>query len=129
MARLGELLVAAGLVTADQVERGLRAQVLWGGRLGTNLVELEHIDLDALSKMLARQLRLPAALARHFEKGDRALQQRLPAPVAERHRVVPLVRIGAKQEQIAIAVMSPLDEPALAQIADALDVPPARLVP
>ena len=129
MARLGELLVAAGLVTADQVERGLRAQVMWGGRLGTNLVELENLDLDALSKMLARQLRVPAALARHFEKGDRALQARLPAAMAERHRVVPLVRIGAKQEQIAIAVMNPLDGPALSRIADALGVRPAQLVP
>jgi class I fructose-bisphosphate aldolase len=40
MARLGELLVAARLLDQDKIERALRAQVLWGGRLGTNLIEL-----------------------------------------------------------------------------------------
>ena len=34
MARLGELLVAARLLTTDQIERALRAQVMWGGRIG-----------------------------------------------------------------------------------------------
>src|ERR1043165_265155 len=63
MPRLGEHLVAAGLTTADQVERALRAQVLWGGRLGTNLVELHFLELDPLSTTLGRQHRLPAALA------------------------------------------------------------------
>ena len=43
MPKLGELLVASGLLTADQVEQALRAQVLWGGRLGTNLIELGFV--------------------------------------------------------------------------------------
>ena len=55
MARLGELLVAAGLLTTDQVDRALRAQVMWGARLGTNLIELGFIDLDTLSTVLAQQ--------------------------------------------------------------------------
>jgi len=54
MPRLGELLVAAGLLTPEQVEQALRAQVLWGGRLGTNLVELHYLELDPLSAMLGR---------------------------------------------------------------------------
>src|SRR5213075_2205969 len=63
MPRLGELLVAAGLLTVEQVERALRAQVLWGGRLGTNIVELHYLDLDPLSKVLGRQHQMPAALS------------------------------------------------------------------
>ena len=94
MPRLGELLVAAGLLTADQVEQALRAQVLWGGRLGTNLVELHHLELDPLSQVLGRQHHLPAALARHFEKADAELQHRLSPEIAERFSCVPLVRMG-----------------------------------
>jgi hypothetical protein len=129
MARLGELLVAAGLVTADQVEQALRAQVVWGGRLGTNLVELGHLELDDLARTLGRQHRLPAALARHFDRADRALLERLPSAVAERHAVLPLFRAGAQKDRVAIVSSAPLGKEALAHLADALGVPPARLVP
>ena len=41
MARLGELLVASGLLTPERLEQALRAQIMWGARLGTNLVEAQ----------------------------------------------------------------------------------------
>src|SRR5512132_2233572 len=100
MPRLGELLVAAGLLTAEQVEQALRAQVAWGGRLGTNLVELHLLDLDALSRMLGRQHRMPAALAKHFDKADAALQRLLSADFAERFSCVPLLRMGPEQHVV-----------------------------
>src|ERR1044071_6503547 len=95
MPRLGELLVAAGLLAIEQVEQALRAQVQWGGRLGTNLVELHYLELDPLSKALGRQHRLPAALARHFEKADAELQRRLPGELARRVSWIPLFGVGA----------------------------------
>lgn len=128
MARLGELLVASGVLTVEQVEQALRAQVMWGGRLGTNLVELGFLDLDALSKALSRQRRLPAALARHFERADRALQQRLSPDVAERYAAVPLMTIGP-QEIIVFASRDPIDARGLAIIADELGATVPQLVP
>src|SRR5215471_13152487 len=94
MPRLGELLVAAGLLTPEQVDQALRAQVLWGGRLGTNLVELHYLELDPLSSILGRQHRVPAALARHFEKADPELQRRLSPEIAERFSCLPLLHMG-----------------------------------
>lgn len=129
MARLGELLVAAGLVTAEQVEQALRAQVMWGGRIGTNLIELCNLDLDDLAKALGRQRRVPAALTRHFERSDRALQDRLPAVVAEHYGVLPLFRAGPHKDRVAVVSHSPLGRDALARVADALGVPVAWLVP
>jgi hypothetical protein len=118
MARLGELLVAARLLDQEQVERALRAQVLWGGRLGTNLIELGMLDLDGISRALGRQHRVPAALARHFEKADRELQDRLDLELAKRWSVVPLLHVGPKQK-IAIAVLDPLPAAALDELAAA----------
>lgn len=129
MARLGELLVAAGLVTTDQVEQGLRAQVMWGGRLGTNLVELGHLDLDELARMLGRQNRLPPALARHFDRADPALQKRLPAHLAERYSVVPLFCSGKLKDRIVIVSTAPLGRDMISHLAHALGVPAARLLP
>src|SRR5437868_10074910 len=95
MARLGELLVETKLLTAEQVEHGLRAQVMWGGRLGTNLIELGHLDLDQLSSALGKLLKMPAALARHFEKADPAVQRLLSTEFAERYSAVPLMRVAS----------------------------------
>jgi MshEN domain len=117
--RLGELLVAARILAVDQVEAALRAQVMWGGRIGTNLIELGCLDLDGLSRALGRQHRLPAALARHFDVADPNLQGRMTADVAEKFSCVPLVRA---QHNIVIAATGPLDARALAIIGDELGV-------
>lgn len=126
MARLGERLVAEGLVERDKVEHALRAQVVWGGRLGTNLIELGYIDLDELSRALGRHHNVPAALARHFEKADPALQSQLPAEIADRHSFVPILRLA--DNKVAGAGMDPLDPDALAEIADALSCEVDELV-
>src|SRR6185436_1021219 len=128
MPRLGELLVAAGLLTADQVEQALRAQVMWGGRLGTNLVELHFLELDPLSRALGRQHHLPAVLARHFEKADPDLQRLLSADFAERFACVPVLRMGPERH-VVIASLAPLLPRQLAIIADELAVEVDRLVP
>jgi hypothetical protein len=124
--RLGELLVAAGGLDAEELEKALRAQIVWGGRLGTNLIELGFIDLDELSRVLGKQRGLPAALAHHFEKADLALQQRLSAELAEKYLVVPLLHLA--NGQIALAGMDPLDDEGLAEVGAALGVAPHALV-
>nr|WP_254360568.1 general secretion pathway protein GspE [Corallococcus exiguus] len=52
--RLGELLVKDGLVSAAGLEEALESQVVHGGRLGTNLVELGLLSEQDLSKALGR---------------------------------------------------------------------------
>jgi len=127
MSRLGELLVAAGELTAQDIEQALRAQVIWGGRIGTNLVELGYIDLDKLATALGRQHRLPAALGRHFDKSDAVVQAKLPAELAERYSCVPLLYAGRGRSQLIVASIAPLDRDAVASIAEALGVAPQTI--
>lgn len=61
MARLGELLLAEKLVSTDQLEEALETQVVHGGRLGTNLVELGFLKEADLARMLGKQHTLPFA--------------------------------------------------------------------
>ncbi len=126
--RLGELLIADGRLSEEQVEQGLRAQVLWGGRLGTNLVELGLLDLDELSWLLARLHRVPVALSRHFAQPDLGLQQRLGAVLAERWQCVPLARLADDPPRIGIAAATPLPDAAVAEIAAALGEEPGAIV-
>jgi hypothetical protein len=125
VSRLGERLLAAGLLTPEQLEQALRAQVLWGGRLGTNLIELGCLELDPIAIALGKQHGLPAALGRHFDFSDMVLQQGFPAELAAMHRVIPLLRVG---ERIAVASMDPLKRDAREEIAEALKVKPDQIV-
>jgi hypothetical protein len=100
---------------------------VWGGRLGTNLIELGCIDLDGLTRALGRQHGVPAALARHFDKADQALQKRLPAELARHWSVVPLLHVGP-DKKIALAALDPLPAEALVAIADGLGCSESGLV-
>lgn len=55
MPRLGELLLEEKLVTRAQLEEGLETQVVYGGRLGTNLVELGFLPEKELARVLGKQ--------------------------------------------------------------------------
>ena len=110
------------LVSPDKLDQALRAQVVWGGRLGTNLVELGAIDLDDLSRALGQLHGVPAALARHFDKADPDLQAKLPLEVAKRFLVLPLVRLSP--ERIAVVSVDPLRKDALEAIAAAYEIDP-----
>ena len=115
MPRIGEVLIASGVIDDRQLAEALRAQVMWGGRVGTALVELGHVRLDELAVALGRLHHLPAALAAHFERADPMLQ--LPRDIAEAHACVPLVRAG---KRIVIASIDPLRVPELERVAGAL---------
>jgi hypothetical protein len=124
--RLGELLIEAKVITPAHLEEALQAQVMWGARLGTALVELGRIDLDALSNALGFQQNLPAALANHFDGADRALQLLLSPNHAERFACIPLRRVG--KHAAAIAVASVLQPRERAIVADELGVEPDKLI-
>lgn len=55
MPRLGSLLLEEKLITQAQLEEGLETQVVYGGRLGTNLVELGFVKEPDLARVLGRQ--------------------------------------------------------------------------
>ena len=59
--KLGTLLLRNAAIGLSQLEAALRNQVLYGGRLGTNLVELGFLDLELLSTYLAELTGLPVA--------------------------------------------------------------------
>jgi hypothetical protein len=126
--RLGKVLVDLELITPDQLKQGVAAQILYGGRLGTNLVELGFVALDDVAGALARQHGVPAALRGHFDLRDRELQERLPARLAEKWKAVPIGRLAHDETRIAIAAMDPLPPDGLATQAGCHDVHSSQLV-
>ena len=54
--QIGELLIREGHLTQEGLEEALDWQVLYGGRLGTNLLELRVVEEKHLAQALGRQL-------------------------------------------------------------------------
>ena len=118
--RIGELLVDERTVTVDQLEDALRHQVMQGGRLGTNLVELGYLQLDDLARALARQHTMPAALRAHFENANDEIQSRLAPSLAALWAAVPLGIVSEDPILIAVAVADPLPRAGIDQISLAI---------
>jgi type IV pilus assembly protein PilB len=91
--RIGELLVAERMITRDQLDQALREQKNSGARLGYNLVKLGFIQETELTKMLARQYKMPAVDLSKFELDPR-IAKLVPGDLAIRHQVLPLKRDG-----------------------------------
>ncbi|PTL85249.1 general secretion pathway protein GspE [Vitiosangium sp. GDMCC 1.1324] len=59
--RLGELLLQENLITPEALEEALESQVVHGGRLGTNLVELGLLSEQDLARVLGKQHNVASA--------------------------------------------------------------------
>jgi type IV pilus assembly protein PilB len=91
--RIGDLLVREGLISRDQLNIALQEQRENGTRVGYNLVALGMIKETDLTRMLARQYRMPAVDLSNFEV-DPKIARLIPGEMATKHLVLPLKRDG-----------------------------------
>jgi len=107
--KLGTLLLRNAAISLSQLEAALRNQVLYGGRLGTNLVELGFIDLEMLSTYLAEMSGFPVATPALLDDADKRLLDRLGSDDAHRMRAIPLGYLGGGTDSVAVAFVEPTD--------------------
>src|SRR5687768_8912044 len=91
--RLGDLLLKEGLVSREQLDKALLEGKQNGTRLGYSLVKLGYVQETDITKMLARQFRMPAVDLSRFEVDPR-IAKLIPADLATKHLVLPLKRDG-----------------------------------
>ncbi|MBK7715077.1 MAG: type IV-A pilus assembly ATPase PilB [Gemmatimonadetes bacterium] len=91
--RLGDILIREGLITRDQLGAALAEQKSSGHRLGYVLVKLGLIQELEITKVLARQYRMPAVDLTRFEVDPKMLKL-IPSDFALKHVVLPLKREG-----------------------------------
>ena len=107
--RIGELLLREGLVTQDQLNKALAEQRHNGTRVGYNLVKLGFVKETDLTRMLARQHKMPAVDLAKFQV-DARIAKLIPGELALKHNVLPLKRDGrtltvAMSDPSAMAVL------------------------
>jgi type IV pilus assembly protein PilB len=91
--RIGDLLVREGMITPEQLSKALQEQKQNGTRVGYNLVKLGFIQEIELTKMLAKQHKMPAVDLSRFEV-DPKIAKMIPADLAQKNLVIPLKRDG-----------------------------------
>ena len=91
--RIGDLLFREGLITADQLSVALNEQKQSGHRIGYTLVKLGFVKEVELTKILARQHKMPAVDLSRFEL-DHKIAKMIPPDLARKNFVLPLKRDG-----------------------------------
>ena len=114
MAKLGQLLVARGWITVQQLTRALKNQNVVGGRIGTCLLEMDAISEELLLKGLSEQLGVPSAAADDLRGVPDEVLGLIPEKLARRCRAVPFrVELG----RLDLALMDPRNLSAQDEIA------------
>ncbi len=110
--RLGEMLLEAGLITREQLERALDHQKNTGKRIGACLIELGFITEEDLADFLSKKHGVPTINLRHFEI-DPSVIRLLPGELCRRYMLIPVSKQGAV---LTVAMTDPTDLEAITQV-------------
>jgi len=129
MQRLGEILVSLQICTEAQIREGLENQVIFGGRLGTNLLEIGHLSEEQLARALGRRHGRPCLFGNLGV--DPAALRLLGQDLVDRLEVIPYI---VQDRKLAVLVRDPDDLAVLDEVAFAtgkqvhpIVVPEARI--
>ncbi len=129
MPRLGEILVELQACSEAEVRQGLENQVIFGGRLGTNLLEIGAITEEELARGLGRRHGRPCLFGNLSI--DPAARPMLGPELVDRLEAVPYI---VQDRKLAVLVCNPDDLAVLDELAFAtgkrvhpIVVPEARM--
>ena len=102
--KLGEALVKDSLITREQLKLSLERQVIFGGRIGTNIVELGILKERELASFLSRFFKVPAADPSLLGAVDGEIISYITREVAEKYKVVPFKK---ERNRLYVAMLDP----------------------
>lgn len=105
-AKLGPLLVNANIISQVQLDEVLKNQVVFGGRLGTNIIELGYIDEDDLARFLSEQLGVPCVDYDQTADIPQEVIEIITADVANKYGAIPL---SVDNKKLNLLMVDPSD--------------------
>ncbi|MBI1811774.1 MAG: hypothetical protein HY035_04910 [Nitrospirae bacterium] len=104
--KLGEVLVKEGLITKEHLRLALERQVIFGGRIGTNIVELGILKEDEFAKFLSRHLKIPVAEPSQLTNIDEETISAISKELAEKYKAIPFKK---DKNRLHMAMLDPKD--------------------
>ena len=102
--RLGEVLIQNGVIDDEQLAAALDAQLIYGGHLGTCLVELGFVHVDILADILSKQFSVNHADRERILKIDPLVVGTLSQSLVIKHEVIPF---DLKDRILHVAMINP----------------------
>lgn len=102
--KLGEVLVKEGLITKEHLRLALERQVIFGGRIGTNIVELGILTEDEFAKFLSRYLKLPVVESSQLAGLDDETIAAISKETAEKYKAIPFKK---EKNRLHVAMLDP----------------------
>ncbi|MFW5920730.1 MAG: hypothetical protein ACOCUS_02730, partial [Polyangiales bacterium] len=127
--RIGDMLVAAGFVTEEQVQQALARQKQSGRRLGEELVEGGFVTEVQLTQILSNQLSVPWVSLYHIEF-SRELLNLVPRDVAQKYCLIPIYvrKVRRAGDTLFVAMDDPTNEEALDRVSETAQLPVKAMV-
>lgn len=104
--KLGELLVKEGLITREHLRLALERQVIFGGRIGTNIVELGILTEDEFTKFLSRHLKIQVVESSQLVSIDEEIIACISKEMAEKYKAIPFKK---EKNRLHVAMLDPKD--------------------
>ncbi len=111
--RLGDLLVAEGLIDRERLQKALAEQKGTREKLGSVLVRLNLVDEDQLIGFLSRQYGVPSITVSQLDIDPEVLKL-VPSQIAKKYEVLPIKRTG---NTLTLAMADPTNVFALDDVA------------
>jgi type IV pilus assembly protein PilB len=102
---LGEMLIAAGLLTPEQLETAILEQKAKGGRIGAILRSLKYVTEEEIIKVLGSQMGIPHMSLENVIIDQDVLKE-ISETTARRYKVFPVSKRG---KTLTVAMSDPLN--------------------
>jgi len=108
-----DMLLNAGLINRDQFEEALRNRVLYGGKIGTSLIELGYISEEELARFLSNKLDVPYVHHDQLLHIPPEVIALLPRELALKYGAIPL---SLERKRLSLVMADPSDLTAIDEI-------------
>ena len=125
MKTLGEILTEKNLITPAQLNQAIQCQILFGGKLGTVLLELGHITEKDLAEALSEKYQVEAVTLEELKEIPEEVIKTLPKDLVIRYEMIPFRKLA---KRLYLAMLNPDDQEALEEAEKACGLKPIPYV-
>jgi hypothetical protein len=102
--KFGSMLVQERIITEGQLEEALRNQVIFGGKIGTNLIELGYITAERLAASLSKHKGFPQVNPAELHSIPADVIALFAADIAKKYQALP---ISLDKKRLTVAMADP----------------------